>query len=86
MEYLQASGNYVNLHLHTRDYPLRSTMAGIEPRMDPNRFVRVLRSYMVNLDLIKEIEPLDTGDTRILMKDGSLIPCSRRYRPALKNL
>ena len=59
-------------------------MVGIEPRMDPNRFVRVLRSYMVNLDFIKEIEPLDTGDTRILMKDGSLIPCSRRYRAALK--
>lgn len=84
VEYLQASGNYVNLHLHSRDYPLRTTMAGIEPRMDPNKFVRVHRSYMVNLDFIKEIEPLDTGDARILMKDGSLIPCSRRYRAALK--
>jgi hypothetical protein len=84
VEYLQASGNYVNLHLHSRDYPLRSTMSGIEPRMDPNRFVRVHRSYMVNLDFIKEIEPLDTGDARILMKDGSIIPCSRRYRASLK--
>ncbi len=84
VEFLQASGNYVNLHLHSRDYPLRSTMASIEPRMDPNKFVRVHRSYMVNLDFIKEIEPLDTGDARILMKDGSMIPCSRRYRAALK--
>ncbi|MGH8050650.1 MAG: LytR/AlgR family response regulator transcription factor, partial [Arenimonas sp.] len=73
VEYLQASGNYVNLHLHGRDYPLRSTMAAIEPRMDPNKFVRVHRSYMVNLDFIKEIEPLDTGDARILMKDGSVV-------------
>jgi len=84
VEYLQASGNYVNLHLHSRDYPLRSTMAAIEPRMDPNKFVRVHRSYMVNLDFIQEIEPLETGDARILMKDGSKIPCSRRYRAALK--
>lgn len=84
VEYLQASGNYVNLHLHSRDYPLRSTMAAIEPRMNPNKFFRVHRSYMVNLDFIKEIEPLDTGDARILMKDGSKIPCSRRYRAALK--
>jgi len=84
IEYLQASGNYVNLHLHSRDYPLRTTMAGIEPRMDPNKFLRVHRSYMVNLDFIKEIEPLDTGDARILMKDGNMIPCSRRYRAALK--
>lgn len=84
VEYLQASGNYVNLHLHARDYPLRTTMAGIEPRMNPGKFVRVHRSYMVNLDFIKEIEPLDTGDARILMKDGNRIPCSRRYRAALK--
>jgi hypothetical protein len=84
VEYLQASGNYVNLHLHARDYPLRSTMAAIEPRMDPNKFVRVHRSYMVNLDFIQEIEPLETGDARILMKDGSKIPCSRRYRATLK--
>ena len=84
VEYLQASGNYVNLHLHARDYPLRTTMAAIEPRMDPNKFLRVHRSYMVNLDFIKQIEPLDTGDARILMKDGSMIPCSRRYRSALK--
>jgi len=84
VEYLQASGNYVNLHLHSRDYPLRTTMAGIEPRMDPNKFVRVHRSYMVNLDFIKEIEPLETGDARILMKDGTLVPCSRKYRAVLK--
>ncbi|MEO8000826.1 MAG: LytTR family DNA-binding domain-containing protein, partial [Arenimonas sp.] len=84
VEYLQASGNYVNLHLHSRDYPLRSTMASIEPRMDPGKFVRVHRSYMVNLDFISEIEPLETGDARILMKDGTRVPCSRKYRAVLK--
>ena len=85
IEFLQASGNYVNLHVRGRDYPLRSTMAAIEPRMDPARFVRVHRSYMVNLDCIAEIEPLDTGDARLLLRDGSTVPCSRRYRGALKH-
>ena len=84
IEFLQASGNYVNLHMRGRDYPLRTTMAAIEPRMDPARFVRVHRSYMVNLDCIAEIEPLDTGDARLLLRDGARIPCSRRYRAALK--
>jgi hypothetical protein len=84
IEYLQASGNYVNLHVRGRDYPLRATMAGIEPRMDPARFVRVHRSYMVNLDCLAEIEPLETGDARLLMRDGTRLPCSRRYRAALK--
>ncbi len=84
IEFLQASGNYVNLRVRGRDYPLRATMAGIEPRMDPARFVRVHRSYMVNLDCLAEIEPLDTGDARLLMRDGSRVPCSRRYRSVLK--
>lgn len=84
IEYLQASGNYVNLHVRGRAYPLRATMAGIEPRMDPSRFVRVHRSYMVNLDCLAEIEPLETGDARLTLRDGTRLPCSRRYRAALK--
>src|SRR5690606_38245235 len=52
VEWLQASGNYVNLHLDGHVYPLRSTMSGIEARLDPARFVRIHRSYMVNLDAI----------------------------------
>ena len=84
IEWLQASGNYVNLHVRGRDYPLRVTMAAIEARLDQQYFVRVHRSYVVNLDFLTEIEPLDTGDARLLMRDGVKIPCSRRYRSALR--
>ncbi|WP_114239015.1 LytTR family DNA-binding domain-containing protein [Dyella sp. C9] len=84
IEWLQASGNYVNLHVRGRDYPLRATMAGIEERLDPSRFVRVHRSFLVNLDYLAEIEPLDTGDARLTMRDGASVPCSRRYRAQLR--
>ena len=84
VEWLQASSNYVNLHMRGRDYPLRTTMAVIETQLDPARFVRVHRSYIVNLDRIAQIEPLDTGDARIVMDDGAIVPCSRRYRDALR--
>ncbi|MHB1057487.1 MAG: LytTR family DNA-binding domain-containing protein [Rhodanobacter sp.] len=84
IEWLQASGNYVNLHVRGRDYPLRATMAGIEERLDPARFVRVHRGYFVNFDYLVEIEPLETGDARLQMRDGTKIPCSRRYRAALR--
>jgi hypothetical protein len=84
IEWLQASANYVNLHVRGRDYPLRTTMAALEPRLDPGRFVRVHRSYMVNLDCLQEIEPLESGDARLRMRDGVLVPCSRRYRSALR--
>lgn len=84
IEWLQASGNYVNLHVRGRDYPLRATMAGIEERLDPSRFVRVHRSYLVNLDYLAEMEPLDTGDARLTMRDGTTVPCSRRFRTQLR--
>ncbi|MCF7220314.1 LytTR family DNA-binding domain-containing protein [Marilutibacter chinensis] len=84
IEWLQAAGNYVNLHVRGREYPLRSTIGGIEARLDPARFVRIHRSYMVNLDRVASIEPLDTGDARVLMADGSRLPCSRRYREVLR--
>jgi hypothetical protein len=84
IEWLEASENYVNLHVRGRTYPLRSTMTAIQERLDPSRFVRVHRSYIVNLDVLEQIEPLETGDARLVLKDGTRIPCSRRYRQALR--
>ncbi|HSD16173.1 MAG TPA: LytTR family DNA-binding domain-containing protein [Thermomonas sp.] len=84
IEWMQASGNYVNLRMRGHDYPLRSTIGGIEGKLDPERFVRVHRSYIVNLDQVGSIEPLDTGDARVHMKDGSNLPCSRTYRGGLR--
>ena len=84
VEWLQASGNYVNLHVRGRDYPLRTTMAAIGERLQPERFARVHRSYFVNLDYLVQIEPLDTGDARLTLRDGATIPCSRRYRATLR--
>ena len=84
IEWLQASGNYVNLRVREHDYPLRSTIAGIESKLDPRRFARVHRSYIVNLDLVASIEPLDTGDARLHLKDRTTLPCSRRYRAGLR--
>ncbi len=52
-------------------------------QLDPARFVRVHRSHAVNLDRIREIEPTDGGDARLHLHDGSVVPCSRRYREAL---
>jgi hypothetical protein len=81
--WLQAEANYVGLHVNGHDYLVRSTLADFLTQLDPARFVRVHRSYAVNLDAVAEIEPLDSGDARLRMKDGSTVPCSRRYRSAL---
>ncbi|MBN6151082.1 LytTR family transcriptional regulator [Xanthomonas sp. AmX2] len=84
IEWLQASGNYVNLRVRGHDYPLRSTMAAIEARLDPAMFVRIHRSYLVNLGCVVSIEPLEAGEAWVHLRDGSRVPCSRRYRAGLR--
>src|SRR3546814_5669972 len=84
IEWLKAAGNYVNLRVRGRDYPLRSTIAGIAAQLAPDRFVRIHRSYIVNLDTVASIEPLDSGDARVHLHDGTALPCSRRHRDALR--
>ena len=84
IERLQACGNYVNLLVAGREYPLRSTLAALEARLDPARFARIHRSYVVNLDRVASIEPLESGDARVHLDDGTALPCSRRYRNALR--
>ncbi len=85
IERAQAAGNYVNLRVRGRDYPLRSTIGGLETRLDPERFVRVHRSAIVNLEHLAEIEAQDGGDARLRMSDGEHVACSRRYLAALRN-
>jgi hypothetical protein len=84
IDWLQAEGNYVGLHVNGHDYLLRATLTDFLAQLDPARFVRVHRSHAVNLGRIKEIEPLDGGDARLHMHDGTTVPCSRRYRDALR--
>jgi len=84
IEWIRAAGNYVNLHVRGHDYPLRSTMTEISGRLDPGRFVRIQRSYIVNLAQVASIEPIDGGEARIHLKDGTVLPCSRSYRAALR--
>lgn len=84
IEWAQASGNYVNLRVRGREYPLRSTLAALEAKLDPLMFVRVHRSYVVQLRQVTSIEPLDAGEARLHMADGTVLPCSRRYREHLR--
>lgn len=82
--WVQAQANYVALHVAGHDYLLRDTMTRFAQQLDPARFVRVHRSYLVNLDAVAAIEPLDSGDAKLLMRGGGTVPCSRRYRGALR--
>lgn len=84
IDWIQASGNYVNLHVDGRVYPLRDTMTAIEARLSDQNFARVHRSAVVNLDRVAEIVPFDTGDGQVRLTDNQEIPVSRRYRKQLR--
>ncbi len=84
IEYAQAAGNYMNLRVRGHDYPLRSTLATLEARLDPARFVRIHRSYLLNLAVLVSIETLDSGEARVHLADGTVLPCSRRQLPGLR--
>lgn len=84
IEWLEACGNYVNLHVSGRAYPYRGTMKSLEEQLDPEQFLRVHRSYMVNYQQIQSIEPLESGDARVQLRQGKELPFSRRYRAEFK--
>lgn len=86
IEWIESAENYVNLHVRGHVYPLRSTMADIAARLDGTRFARVHRRFIVNLDRVESLEPLDTGDAWLRLRDGTRLPCSRRYRAALRTV
>lgn len=86
IEWLEACGNYVNLHLSGRAYPYRGTMKSLQDKLDESSFLRVHRSYMVNFQHIKAISPLESGDAMIELVHGGEVPFSRKYRTELKEL
>ena len=84
IEYAQAASNYVNLRVRGRDYPLRTTMAALEQRLDPQLFLRSHRSWLVNRACLRSIEPTEGGEALLHMADGGRVPCSRRQLPVLR--
>jgi hypothetical protein len=84
IEHAVAAGNYVNLHVRGKEYPLRTTISLLEQQLDPAIFMRVHRGVIVNVGCIERIESLEAGEARLHLKTSQIIPCSRRYRKALK--
>jgi two-component system LytT family response regulator len=80
---IEAHGNYVKLHTDSGGYMLRMTMAEVERKLDPARFVRIHRSTVVNIDRIKEITPAWHGDFEVHLADGQRLRLSRNFRERL---
>jgi hypothetical protein len=86
IDHIEADGNYVIIHTAGETYRLRDSLEGLARRLGEQRFARVHRAHAVNIERIREIQPWDHGDYRIVLKDGSFVNFSRRYRSRLTHL
>ncbi len=84
IDWIESSGNYVNLHVAERVFPLRGTMAQTAQRLESQGFARVHRQAIVNLDRVEQIEVFDSGDGQARLTSQATVPVSRRYRAALR--
>jgi two-component system LytT family response regulator len=86
VSWIDSAGNYVRLHTGRHTHLLRDTMDGIERKIDPRRFIRIRRSTLVNIDAIKEFQPLAKGTYVVVLHDGTELSSSRNYRANLDDL
>ena len=86
IEWVDAAGNYVRLNAGGEAYQLRETMSSLEKQLDPDRFLRIHRSTIVNIERIREIRPLQHGEHVVVLKNGQRLNLSRGYRDRLAAL
>jgi two-component system, LytTR family, response regulator len=84
IRWIEAMDDYVELHLIKEKYLIQQSMAFLESRLNPDQFIRTHRSYLINLDAIKEIVPYSQGRYQLVLKDGKEIPLSRSGAKKLK--
>ncbi len=86
IECIESAGNYVVLHVHGEQHVLRETLTELESQLDPANFLRVSRSALVNLNHVKELQPLFKGDHAVILHSGKSIPMTRGLREVEKAL
>lgn len=85
IDYCEAAGNYACLHAGSQTHLIRETMNSLEARLDPEVFVRIHRSVIVNVERIQEIQSTMGGESIVRLRDGTRLTMSRGYRDALQS-
>jgi len=86
IDWIEADDKYVHLHTGKGRRMVRQTLAELEGQLDPKKFLRVHRSAMVNVDRIKELQPLFNGEHSLILEDGTRLTLSRKYKDKLFEL
>jgi two-component system, LytTR family, response regulator len=86
ISWVEAAGNYVNLHAGSESHVLRESMKNMETRLDPELFVRIHRSAIVNVNRIRELQPWFHGEYVVILHDGTRLMASRVFSDRLDKL
>jgi two-component system LytT family response regulator len=84
IEWLQASGNYIRVHLGEMVYLLRQSLKNLQALLDPGRFLRVHRNVVVNLDHVEEFYLPAEGNMFVRLKNGLCLPLPKANRALLR--
>jgi two-component system LytT family response regulator len=86
IEWAEGASNYVRLYISGKAHLVRETLTGLSVKLPPERFIRVHRSVIVNLDHITRLEPAGHGEYEITLKSGKRVTSSRTHSVALWDL
>ncbi len=79
IDWIEAEGDYMKFHVAGRAHLMRETMARLEARLDPKRFIRIHRSTIVNIDRLRKLSPSFAGEYVVVLHDGTKLKLSRGY-------
>jgi two-component system LytT family response regulator len=83
IDFIKAAGNYIELHAGKDLYLIRERVHQFEQKLDPEQFVRIHRSTIVNINRIKTLHPMFNGDHIVILRDGAKLNMSRTYHEKL---
>jgi two-component system LytT family response regulator len=83
VDYFESAANYVRIHVASSVHQIREKISTLATRLDPERFARIHRSSIVNLDRVKEMQPAYSGDAILILTGGQRVRLSRGYRGAI---
>ena len=83
---IEAAGKYAVVHVGKQNHVLRETMSSLEANLPPQRFLRISRSVIVNIDQIQELQPMFEGENLVVLKNGKSYPTTRSIREIQQKL
>jgi two-component system LytT family response regulator len=86
IDWIEAEGDYVSVHVGGKTWLTRETIAAVELRLALSGFVRIHRSTLVNAERVKELRPLDKGEYIVVLSDGTELKLTRNYRASVERL